>query len=828
MHLRTFVVAGRVLARNPLFTAVAVLTIALGVGTSTAIFSVANAVLLRPIPYRDSGQLVIAGMELRQRNVKNLPFSNADFIDLREGTKSVFSDMAGVFTGRLIAPRANGAPEQIRWAIVTTNFFSLAGAKILYGRNFVAEDGVPSPRTAPGAAPGTGPPQLPQVAILSYEYFMRRYGGNQAVIGSTMQFTGRPGPVIAGVLAPRFRLYFPPDADEESAPDIWMANRLGYDASDRNGFSIRPIARLRDGVPLKRAQEVADIVAADGRKTFPIDQTAGYYIDLDPLQAHLIAQVRPAILALMGSVVFLLLIACANVANLMLVRASLREHEFAVRASMGASRWRLLEPLLTEACLIAAAGSALGLALAWAGIRELRFLAPSSLPRLDAIGIDGSVLGFTAIAGFMAAALFGIVPAWRASRPALMNVLRGSSRVSGLASGAALRNLVVVAEVALSFVLLIGSGLMFRSFQKLQQVDPGFDSHHLLTFQVLGVGLARREPAARAVEIQQIEQRLKAIPEVESVTASYPFPLTGDFSPIRWGTEEALRDQSKFQATDFQIVLPGYFRTMGTALEAGRTFTADDNLPGRNNVIVDDALARKAFPGQSAVGKRILIRIRTPEPEWVQIVGVVAHQHQDSLTDAGREQTYFPDAFLSSGVVRSWALRTALDPEQVGNQARAAVAAIDRNLVVTGMATGDEILHGAQSQTRFSLLLIAVFAIVAGTLAGVGLYGVLSTAVRQRTPEIGVRMALGADRTHIVGMVVSAGMRLALLGMAAGVLLAVFLGRVIQTMLVGIKPTDPPTFAATLVLFLVISLLASWAPAQRAAAMDPKTALHEQ
>ncbi len=828
MSLRTLAVAARVLARNPLFTAVAVLTIALGVGTSTAIFSVADAVLFRPLPYRDPGKLVIAGMELRRRNVKNLQFSNADFIDLRDGTKSAFSDMAGVFTDRFIAPSADGTPEQLRMAIVTTNFFSLTGAQLLYGRDFNADDGVPSPQPPPGAVPVTGPPQLPQVAILSYEYFMRRFGGNKAIIGQTMRFSGSTGPVIAGVLAPGFRLYFPPDADEEAAPDIWMANRLGYDASDRTSFSIRPVARLRDGVPLKRAQEVADIVAADGRKNFPINQTAGYYIDLEPMQAHLVAAVRPAILTLMGSVVFLLLIACANVANLMLVRASLREAEFAVRASLGASRWRLIQPLLTEACVIAAAGSALGLALAWAGIRELRILAPANLPRLDAIGIDGAVLGFTALAGFASAALFGIVPAWRASQPALMIMLRGAGRTSGLAGGAALRNVVVVAEVALSFVLLIGSGLMFRSFQKLQQVDPGFDASHLLTFQVLGARATRNDAASRAVLMQQIAGKLRSLPGVEAVTASSPFPLTGDFSPIRWGTEEALKDPSKFQATDFQIVLPGYFETLRTPLLAGRTFTDDDNLPGRNNVLVDDVLARKAFPGQSAAGKRILIRLRTPEPEWVQIVGVVEHQHQDSLTAPGREQIYFTDAFLSSGAVRTWAVRTSLAPAQVANAAHAAIGGIDRNLVVTEMETGDEILQGAQAQTRFSLLLIAVFALVAGTLAGVGLYGVLSTAVQQRTPEIGVRLALGADRSHIVRMVVSAGMRLALIGMAGGVLLAIFLGRTIQAMLVGIRPIDPLTFGATFALFLAISLLASWVPAQRAAAMDPKTALHEQ
>ena len=831
MSFRTLVVACRVLARNPVFTAVAVLTIALGVGTTTAIFSVTNGVLLRPLPYRDPGKLVIAGMELRQRHVLNLPFSNADFIDLREGTKDVFSDMAGVFTARLIAPRADGTPEQIRFAVATTNFFSLTGGKILYGRDFNAEDGAPEP-AQPGQdanqQPVAGQPTLPQVAILSYEYFQRRFGGNQSVIGQTMQFTGRPGPVIAGVLAPGFHLYFPPDASEEAAPDIWLANRLAYDAADRNGFSIRPVARLREGVTLKHAQERADIVAADGRKHFPIDQTAGYYIDLEPMQQHLVAAVRPAILALMGSVTFLLLIACANVANLLLVRASLREHEFAVRASMGASRWRLIEPLLIEACLIAAAGSALGLGLAWTGIRELRALAPEDLPRLDAISIDGTVLGFTAFAGFAAAALFGIVPALRASRPELMNVLRGSSRISGLASGAALRNLVVMAEVALSFVLLIGSGLMFRSFVELQRVDPGFDSHHLLAFKLLGVGLNKKEPAERAVAVQQTEDRLRSIPGVVAVTASFPFPLTGDFSPIRWGTEEAVQDQSKFQATDFQIVLPGYFETMRTPLLEGRTFTADDNLPGRSNVIVDQALARKAFPRQSAIGKRILIRIRTPQPEWVEIVGVVAHQHQDSLTEMGREQIYFTDGFLKSAVVQSWAVRTALDPSQYENQVRAALGSLDRNLVITDMTPADEVVRAAQSGTRFSLLLIAAFAIVAGTLAGVGLYGVLSTAVRQRTPEIGVRMALGAERSHIIRLVVFAGMRLALAGMFVGLALAIVLGRLITAMLVGVKATDPATFTATFVLFLVIAAIASWMPAWRAAALDPKTALHEQ
>jgi putative ABC transport system permease protein len=437
------------------------------------------------------------------------------------------------------------------------------------------------------------------------------------------------------------------------------------------------------------------------------------------------------------------------------------------------------------------------------------------------------VLAFTALAGVAAVVLFGIAPAWRATLPALMNVLRGTSRTSGLASGAAVRNLVVIAEVALSFVLLVGSGLMFRSFLDLQQIDPGFDVHNLLTFQILGSPRGQKTPEERAAFIRRIEESLRAIPGVQYVTASYPFPLTGDFSPIRWGTEEAGKDPSRYQATDWQIVLPGYFEALRTPLLAGRTFTLDDNLPKRNYVIVDQMLANKAFPGQSAVGKQILTRIRTPEAEFVQIVGVVAHQREESLTVPGREQIYFTDGFMGAANVRSWALRTGSDPAGYENQVRAVVAGVDRNLLVMQMAPATEVVHVAQASTRFSLLLIGVFAIIAGTLAGVGLYGVLSTAVRQRTVEIGVRMAMGAERGDIVELVVLQGLRLSAIGIVIGLIATFVLGRVMTAMLVGVKATDPTTFVAMTVIFLGISVLASWLPARRAAGLDPNTALHE-
>ena len=528
---------------------------------------------------------------------------------------------------------------------------------------------------------------------------------------------------------------------------------------------------------------------------------------------------------------FLLLIACASTsATFFWCAASLRQQEFSVRAALESrNRSRLVSPILMEAALLSAMGTVVGLGLAWAGIIALRALAPANLPRLEDVRIDGAVLAYSAIAGLASAAIFGIVPALRASRPALMNVLRGVGRTSGIGSGAVLRNTVVMAEVALSFVLLIGSGLMFRSFLKLQQINPGFDPHHLLTFQVQGIGLNRKTPEQLAAFVHVVTEQLKSIPGVQSVTGSFPFPLTGQFSPIRWGTVDAARDPSRFQATDFEIVLPGYFEAMRTPLLAGRTFTDEDNMPKRDVVIIDDALAAKAFPGQSAIGKHILIRLRTPEAERVQIIGVVAHQRVNSLAEIGREQIYFPDAFLGSGAIQSWALRTGSDPASYENQVRATIKALDPQILVNKMQTVDSVVYDSQASTRFSLLLISVFAAIAALLAGVGLYGVISTSVRQRTSEIGVRMAMGAERSDILRLVVAQGLRLSVAGIVIGVIGSIFLGRVISALLVGgIKPTDAATYVSMTVAFLAISAIASWLPARRASGLDPARALREQ
>jgi predicted permease len=814
MPFRDFAYAVRTLRKSPVFAAAAVITIALGIGASTTIFSVTNAVLLRPLPYQNPARLVFAISGMRKRGVQDFPFSNADFIDLRNGSGAMFEDLGAVVSGRAIVARADGSPEQIHWAAVTPNFFRMMGGRIARGRDFAEADGQPAPP----------PAVVPRMAILSYEYWQRRFGGDTAMLGRDIP--GQGGTQVVGVLAPGFELLFPPDDNVERTPEVWYAARLAYDNANRNSVSLRAIGRLKDGVALERAQSAVDQVAAGLRKISVIHATSGFFIRLEPMHRHVVEEVRPALLALMGAVIFLLLIACANVANLMLVRASLRERELAVRMALGGSWWRLAGQTLAEALVLALAGALGGLAMAWLGIYELRRIAPASLPRLDSIGIDPAVLAFAAVAALAAAALFGMLPAWRAARPDVVHILRASGRAAGLGSAGVLRNTVVVVEVALSFVLLIGSGLMMRSFIALQHIDPGYNPHGLLTFLVLGgrgaQGLDARET------IREILTSLQNLPGVENVTASDPFPLAGGFNPIRWGLEPALTDPSKFQAVDVQIVLPGYFDTLRTPILAGRAFTSADNAPGRNGVIIDQLLAEKAFPGASAVGRRILVRIRTPEPEWVEVLGVAAHQRDTSLAKHGREQIYFTDGFLGHGVVSRWAIRTAGDPAKYAAAVRAAFAKTGPQLMLTEIQLMDTLVERAQAGTRFSLLLIGVFAIVAALLAAVGLYGVLSTVVRQRTAEIGVRMALGAAPASIFNLVVGQGLRLSAAGIALGVAAAFELTRVMASMLVGVKPADPATFAAMAVLFFLIAALASWLPARRAAALDPAGALREE
>jgi putative ABC transport system permease protein len=844
---RDLVFAVRMLRRNPAFTVIAIITIALGIGASTAIFSVVNAVLLRPLPYDDADRLVLLWGDLRNRGVSDFPTAPADFHDLREQA-TTFEALAGVFTNRPTISGDGGEPEQIRSGNVTPNFFATLGARVVRGRDFTDADGTPPApppnqqasgqraASAPQGQRGQPPagqrsaqviqqPQVPPppiMVILSHDFWMRRYGGDPLAVGRSIRLGNGSGQII-GVLEPGFELLFPPNTNVERRPDIWTAMRVNYEAGSRINVFLRVVGKLKPGVTIQQAQAQVEAITADLRERFPIKQTAGLFQRLEPIHKDLVADVRTAILALMGAVTFVLLIACANVANLLLVRTSARERELAVRAALGGGKWRLVRQLLAESLILAGTGAVLGVLLAQFGVRLLLVLRPENLPRIESISVNPAVLGFTALAALLSAVLFGLMPAVRASRPNVADVLRESSRTPGLRAGRVLRNGVVIAEVALSFVLLVGSGLMLRSFIALQRTWPGFNPENVLTFAMNFPARPRFDGRAF---VQQVREELQAIQGVTAVTAASQLPLDGGSGLLRWGTEAALSDPNAFQQATSFTVLPGFFETLGTAVLDGRGFTEADNNPDERIVVIDRTLAARAFPNQSAVGKRILARTGPEDPEWYDIVGVVEHQRHTTLAEEGRESIYFTFAHL--GNINRWAVRTTGDPARVATAIRAAIARIDPLATISEMQPMRNFVERSMAGTRFAFILIGIFAGTAAVLAAVGLYGVLSTVVRQRTAEIGVRVAFGAPRNSIFNLVVGQGLRLSAAGIVLGLLAALPLTQLMTSMLVGVRPTDVATFATMSILFLAVAALACWLPARRAAGLDPISALREE
>ncbi len=582
---------------------------------------------------------------------------------------------------------------------------------------------------------------------------------------------------------------------------------------------------------MQAANQDLERISSDLRDRFPIMKTADAHFRVEGMHDNLVADARPAIVALMGAVVFVLLIACANIINLLLVRGVGRERELAVRVALGSSPWRLARQVLVESGVLALAGTVAGVTLAWGGIRLLVALAPTNVPRLDDVTIDPWVLGFALLSALTAMLCIGLVPAIRASRVDIAAVLRAGGRTPSLGGGSLLRNGVVVAEVALSVILLIGGGLMARSFVELARTRPGFDPGGALTFTV-GGQLGRGPDDTRAM-IQRLHDRFAAIPGVAAVTAVTPLPLDGQTVNARWGPEEAVTDATKFKQANVHIVLPGYFETMHTRVIAGRAFTDADNTPNALHVVIDDLLAAKAFPGQNPIGRRLFARTRGQDPEWLEVIGVVEHERHESMTVDGREAIFLTDGFFGHGAVGTWVIRLSCtgtrtcDPTILGNSVRSIVSELAPRSPVASMQPLQSVVNRAMTPTRFALVLIGVFAIVAAGLACVGLYGVLSTAVRQRTAEIGVRMAFGASRAHVFRLVIGDGLRLSGLGLLVGVSGAFFLTRAMATMLVGVRPTDPVTYGAIVLLFLAIALLACLIPARRASSLDPADVLRQ-
>lgn len=820
LSLNEFASAARSLRRNPALTLTAIVTLALGIGASVAIFSVASAVLLRPLPYAAPQQLVVITSDFQKRDARDIPVVPGDLKELRASSVHL-AGIAGVSTTRQALIGDDGKPEQVNVANVTTNLFTLLGARISEGRDFTDNDGVPV-QSAPAPTSGVPAATPAPIVILSYEFWQRRFGGDRTILNRSVTL-GAARALVVGVAPPGFELLFAPGRGVDRTPEVYAALRLDWDNASRTDGILSLIGRLKDGATVGQAQADVDAVASELRSRFQLKETAGLHFRAEPMAADLVREVRPAVIALTWSGVFVLLIACVNVAGLLLVRASFAAGEQAVRAALGESAAGLARLAMIESLLLSAAGTLVGLALVAPGIRIMQRIAPEGLPRLDTVTIDVSVVAFALLLMLAVTGLLGIVPAIRASRPDLMSLLRPAGRIGSRSMGKALRHGAVIVEVALAYSLLVGCGLMVRSYINITHASTGYDSDGLLTFSLRNGRL--KTPAEKQAFSAAVRDKLAAIPGVTAVTAAFPLPLDGNNANLRWGTEAAAADPAKFKQGSARFVLPGYFEAMHTHVIAGRTFSDADNIPGAKVVVIDRILAEKAFPGETAVGKRLYSRFRTPEPEAFDVIGVVDHQRHETVARDGRETLYFADGMIGYGFASRWAVRTNGDPATLAPLVRAAVAEIDPLVPVAELKPMSDYIRRSQAPTQFALVCISVFAVIAALLAAVGLYGTLSLLVRQRTAELGVRIALGASRGSIFALVIGRGLLLTAIGSAVGLGLALSVSRVIRSLLVGVEATDALTFVAISAAFAALAAFACWIPARRAATLDAAGAL---
>jgi putative ABC transport system permease protein len=786
----------RSLLKHPGHTGVVVLTLALGIGANTAIFSVIHTVLLRPLPYESPERLVLLRHRIEATNFLDGPMPPADVMDIRDHT-TVFEGVAA--TDRTIEANltGDGEPIEVRVAGVTANFFAVLGADAALGRTLVPEDEEPFP---PGAF-AEGEPLPVNNVVISHGLWMRRFGGDSSAIGAALVINDFANTVV-GVMPKDFHLLMPANAGMPTSIDVWNPTRFDYRQAPRTSANAnrRVIARLKPGVTVQEAQEEIDKVAEWQRARFDYHRTGEIYIEVKPMHADIVGHARPILLALFGAVVFVLLIACANVANLLLVQAASREKEMAIRAALGGGRGRIVRQLLTESGLLALIGGLAGLLLARWGVDLLIALRPSNLPRVEAVGIDGAVLLFTIGATVFSALVFGLVPALQASKPDLNDCL------------------------------------MFRSFVALQQQDLGFEPAQVVTFRISMPG-GRQEygtPDSRAAFIAELEDRVESLPGVKSAGSVQVLPLSGRFWTSPYAVDYGDEEQWRVLEADYRFASPGYFEAMGFRLVAGRFFAESENREAAEVAVVDRALAGRAWPGEEPVGKYVQAVVspfdgNPPEQKWLKVVGVVENVRSEDPRTVSRESIYFPYRLQGSFFTVTVAVRTESgEPASLVPAIRDEIANLDPDLPVAGVMTMPEYVELATAPTRFAMILIGIFAGVALLLASVGLYGVISSLVRQRTHEIGLYMAFGAESPHILRIVVRRGVTLALAGVAVGLFVSLALTRTVAGLLTGVTATDPPTFLAVGALLTVVTLVASYIPAHRAVRVDPMEALRYQ
>ncbi len=789
-----------------------VATLALGIGATTTIFTVVNGVLLRPMPYADPDRLAIIWNDLGE-GAQSLPAVSAlDFRDYRERSRT-FEDFAAASGPGLVRLRGNltgdGDPERVDLSPVTANFFPLFGVTPVLGRNFTVEEEQPNG---------------PKVVILSHRLWQRRYAGDLTLVGRTIAIDGVAHEVV-GILPAEFRLLLPAEAFMVTDADLWAPLQFDYGrAPPRNytGFSV--YGRLAPGVTWGQAQAEMNLIAEELRAEHPVHAASNLRIRVVPFLYDVVKHARPALLLLMGAVGLVLLIACANVANLLLTRATAREGEFALRAALGASRWAMLRQVMVEGGFIAAAGGALGLGLTFWAMSMLRALRPANLPRLADVQVDGTVLGFTLAVSVATVFISALIPALRASRVDPHAALQGGVRGGGGRERQRLREILVAAEVALSVILLVGAGLLMRSFLALQEVRPGFESGDVLTFQ-LSLPPARYPDDRSQIDFyRRLDERLRAVPGVETVGLINKLPLTGSgtLQPFAFNEETARNWESV--TADERVVSEQLFEAMDARLAGGRWFTEQDDADAPPVAIIDESLARMAWPGENAVGKRLQVQPTGSENPFVEIVGVVQHLRMNDLSRATLPQIYWPIG-QSAPVTVAYTMETSVEPTSLAPAVRRVVAELDKDLAVSRLEPMADYVSANAAQRRFSLVLMGALGGIALLLAAIGVFGVMSYSVAQRTREFGIRLALGEDPGHTRRSVVLGGMRLVALSIGAGLAVALIGTRWITGLLYEVKPADPLTFGGIAVLLALVALLACYLPARRATRVDPALAL---
>jgi putative ABC transport system permease protein len=806
--------AMRTMRASPLFTLVALLTIAIGVGANTAIFSVVDAVLLRSLPYQNGDRTYLL-WNGNAENASTTAVSVPEFFDYRDQFRA-FDAVAAITRQPSTIVGSGGDPERLTAYVVSPNLFSLLGARPRVGRDFRVDDGLASAE---------------KVILISHALWQRSFGGDSAILGAKLNVGGRIRTVI-GIMPPDVRF---PDAPLDflrERADLWIPTSWEQNRGNSRGNQIiAVVARARsDATPGQLRSELAT-VEARFRSAFP-DRYAKegvprWRIVATPLRDQMVGSIRRALGVLTAAVALVLLIACVNVANLLLARGALRQREMAVRTALGAGRARLVRQLLTESTMLAATGGAIGIALAWAGVRVLTRLGDGTVPQLDQTRINGVVLLFSIGVSIVAGILVGIIPALQQSRTDIRASLGDGSRGSSEGgSRRRLRTALVTAQIAMALMILIGAGLLARSFAALQRVDPGFTAPNTVTFQLTPSRVKYDSMFKVAALYEQLQTRLAAVPGVALASFGYPVPMAGD----GWsGSFEVFGEPSgptiEPPHAEYGVAMPGYFRAMGMSLLTGRDFAPSDRDGAPRVVIVDEQLARAHWPNESAIGKQI--NANNDEGTWSTVIGVVRHVRRAGPADDGEPQIYLP--YLQNLQTTMSAVVRAKDGSVASlvPALRAAVLAIDPELAVAKLRTVDDLFGAAVARQRFNMLMLTIFALVALALASVGLFGVMSYLVAQRTRELGIRIALGGQPSAVRRVVVRESLLIALAGLAIGLALSLALSRALRGLLFGVPPTDLVTYVGVSALLLVVALLASYGPARRATRIDPVVALRQ-